>query len=101
MSWRGEEGGIAAVRQIHDLIMTPWSHVYLDKSQRQNEDSVTYGGFTTAGTSWPGVFFAEDQKALDVLCARKDVDANRVGCGGLSGGGMRTVFIGGLDPRIK
>lgn len=55
----------------------------------------------SAGTTWPGVFFAEDQKALDILCARKDVDANHIGCGGLSGGGMRTVFMGGLDPRIK
>ena len=55
----------------------------------------------SAGTTWPGVFFAEDQKALDILCAREDVDANRIGCGGLSGGGMRTVFMGGLDPRIK
>ena len=55
----------------------------------------------SAGTTWPGVFFAEDQKALDVLCARNDVDASRIGCGGLSGGGMRTVFMGGLDPRIR
>ena len=55
----------------------------------------------SAGTTWPGVFFAEDQKALDILCSRDDVDANRVGCGGLSGGGIRTDFMGGLDPRIK
>lgn len=55
----------------------------------------------SAGTTWPGVFFAEDRKALDILCARADVDANRIGCGGLSGGGMRTVFMGGLDKRIK
>jgi len=54
-----------------------------------------------AGTTWPAVFFAEDQKALDILCARDDVDANRVGCAGLSGGGMRTAFMGGLDERIK
>lgn len=54
-----------------------------------------------AGTTWPGVFFAEDQKALDILCARDDVDQNRIGCGGLSGGGIRTDFMGGLDPRIK
>jgi dienelactone hydrolase len=54
-----------------------------------------------AGTTWPGVFFAEDQKALDILCARADVDANRVGCCGLSGGGLRTDFMGGLDARIK
>jgi len=55
----------------------------------------------SAGTTWPGVFFAEDRKALDILCDREDVDATRVGCGGLSGGGMRTVFMGGLEPRIK
>lgn len=55
----------------------------------------------SAGTTWPGVFFAEDRIALDILCARKDVDAKRIGCGGLSGGGMRTIFMGGLDPRIK
>jgi dienelactone hydrolase len=55
----------------------------------------------SAGTTWPGVFFAEDQTALDVLCSRDDVDADRIGCGGLSGGGLRTVFLGGLDPRIK
>jgi dienelactone hydrolase len=54
-----------------------------------------------AGTTWPGVFFAEDKKALDVVCARKDVDTNNVGCCGLSGGGMRTVFMAGLDSRIK
>ncbi len=55
----------------------------------------------SAGTTWPGVFFAEDRVALDILCAREDVDATRIGCGGLSGGGMRTIFLGGLDPRIK
>lgn len=55
----------------------------------------------SAGTTWPGVFFAEDRIALDILSARPDVDANRIGCAGLSGGGMRTVFMGGLDPRIR
>ncbi len=55
----------------------------------------------SAGTTWPGVFFAEDRKALDILCAREDVDVNKIGCGGLSGGGLRTVMMAGLDPRIK
>jgi dienelactone hydrolase len=54
-----------------------------------------------AGTTWPGVFFAEDRIALDLLCARSDVDAGRVGCCGLSGGGLRTVLMGGLDERIR
>jgi dienelactone hydrolase len=54
-----------------------------------------------AGTTWPGVVVAEDQRALDVLCARDDVDPERIGCGGLSGGGLRTVLLGGMDERIK
>lgn len=55
----------------------------------------------SAGTTWPGVFFGEDRVALDILIDRDDVDPNNVGCGGLSGGGIRTVMMGGLDPRIK
>jgi dienelactone hydrolase len=55
----------------------------------------------SAGTTWPGVFLAEDMKALDILCSRNDVDNDRIGCAGLSGGGMRTVFAGGFDSRIK
>lgn len=54
-----------------------------------------------AGTTWPGVFTAEDQRALDYLCSRPDVDPNRVGCAGLSGGGLRTAYLGGLDERIR
>jgi len=54
-----------------------------------------------AGTTWPGVFLAEDRSALDVLCDRPEVDASRVGCGGLSGGGLRTVFLAGMDERVR
>ncbi|HEV3340742.1 MAG TPA: hypothetical protein VG125_10315 [Pirellulales bacterium] len=53
-----------------------------------------------AGTTWPGVFLAEDRRALDYLAGRPDVDGARLGCAGLSGGGLRTVYLGGVDPRI-
>ncbi len=55
----------------------------------------------SAGTTWPGVFLTEDQRALDVLDARDDVDSDRLGCAGLSGGGLRTVYLGGMDSRVK
>jgi hexosaminidase len=45
MSWRGEEGGIEAAKQNHDVIMTPGAYCYLDHSQSKNEDSVTIGGY--------------------------------------------------------
>jgi hexosaminidase len=46
MSWRGEEGGIAAAKQNHEVIMTPGGWVYFDHSQTKQEDSVTIGGYT-------------------------------------------------------
>lgn len=55
----------------------------------------------SAGTTWPGMFLAEDMKALDILCSRPDVDAERVGCAGLSGGGVRTLYLSSVDERIK
>ncbi|MBS1873194.1 MAG: prolyl oligopeptidase family serine peptidase [Acidobacteria bacterium] len=67
---------------------------------REHED-IMEKSLISAGTTWPGVYLVEDQRALDVLAARSDVDPTRLGCGGLSGGGMRTVFLGGLDERIK
>jgi dienelactone hydrolase len=71
-----------------------------NKWAAQHEDIVAKSLFC-GGTTWPGVYLTEDQRALDVLCERDDIDADRVGCGGLSGGGMRTVFLGGSDDRIK
>ena len=53
-----------------------------------------------AGTTWPGLALADDRAALDLLCARDDVDPSRVGCAGLSGGGLRTVLLGGSDDRV-
>lgn len=66
-----------------------------------NHESILAKSLFCAGTTWPGVFLAEDQVALDVLCARDDVDSSSVGCAGLSGGGLRTVMLGGVDPRIQ
>ena len=45
MSWRGEEGGITAAKENHDVIMTPGTYCYLDHSQSKNEDSITIGGY--------------------------------------------------------
>jgi hexosaminidase len=44
MSWRGEEGGIQAAKENHQVIMTPTTYVYLDYSQTENEDSIVIGG---------------------------------------------------------
>jgi len=78
----------------------PGNILAYNKWAAQHEDIVAKSLFC-GGTTWPGVYLTEDQRALDILCQRDDIDADRVGCGGLSGGGMRTVFLGGSDDRIK
>ncbi len=46
MSWRGEEGGIAAARQNHDVVMTPGSHCYFDYYQGLREvEPLAIGGY--------------------------------------------------------
>lgn len=45
MSWRGEDGGIAAAKMHHHVIMTPGGYVYLDHSQAKPADSLTIGGY--------------------------------------------------------
>ena len=47
MSWRGTEGGIAAAKQGHDVVMTPGSHLYFDHYQADPEkEPLAIGGFT-------------------------------------------------------
>jgi hexosaminidase len=47
MSWRGEEGGIAAARAGHDVVMAPEQFVYLDYYQAKGPDEPpAIGGFT-------------------------------------------------------
>jgi dienelactone hydrolase len=66
-----------------------------------NHEHLMAKSLFSAGLTWPGVFTFDDQRALDYLCSRPDVDAARVGCGGLSGGGLRTVFLTGADDRLR
>jgi dienelactone hydrolase len=66
-----------------------------------NHEHVIAKSLFCAGLTWPGVFVFDDQRALDYLASRSDVDASRIGCAGLSGGGLRTVMLTGADERIR
>jgi cephalosporin-C deacetylase-like acetyl esterase len=54
-----------------------------------------FGRQFTAHYIWDGI------RALDYLCSREEVDSDRIGCTGQSGGGTQTSFITALDPRVK
>ena len=54
-----------------------------------------------AGFTWAGVMFWDDVRTVDYLLRRPEVDPSRIGCVGLSMGGLRTVHLAALDDRIK
>jgi dienelactone hydrolase len=54
-----------------------------------------------AGFTWPGVMFWDDVRTVDYLVTRPEVDKNRIGCVGLSVGGLRSCHLAALDDRIK
>ncbi len=71
-----------------------------DAFSARHEDIVAKSLFS-AGMTWPGVFLADDRAALGYLCSRPDVDERRVGCCGLSGGGLRTNMLAAVDDRLR
>ena len=51
MSWRGEEGGIAAAKEGHDVVMTPYGYTYFDYYQADPEtEPLAIGGFLPIDT---------------------------------------------------
>jgi cephalosporin-C deacetylase-like acetyl esterase len=43
----------------------------------------------------------DGMRAIDYLMTRPEVDKNRIGCAGHSGGATMTVFISALDKRVR
>ncbi|MAE65850.1 MAG: hypothetical protein CMJ18_16390 [Phycisphaeraceae bacterium] len=56
---------------------------------------------TLAGTTLAGIELARLQRLLDVVLARPDIDAERVGMWGLSLGGMATQLFAPVETRIR
>ncbi len=55
----------------------------------------------SGGYTWAGYTVAEDLVALDILSKQSFVDPTRLGCGGLSLGGLRSVLLSALSPKIQ
>jgi dienelactone hydrolase len=64
-------------------------------------ESIVAKSLFSAGLTWPGVTLAEDRAALSYLASRSDVDPGRLACCGLSGGGLRSVYLAGMDDRVR
>ena len=70
-------------------------------TRAQSSEEIVFRNILHSGFTWGGVLAWDDIRSLDYLQSRPEVDPNRIACVGLSMGGWRTVFLAGLDPRIK
>ncbi|MGX7667440.1 glycoside hydrolase family 20 protein [Flavobacterium pedocola] len=70
MSWRGTEGGIAAAKQKHYVVMSPGSHCYFDHYQGEpKNEPLAFGGYTTVEKVYsfqptPKELFVEEAKYI-------------------------------------
>lgn len=53
------------------------------------------------GQATQGIQVWDNLRGIDYLCSRPEVDPQRIGCTGCSGGGNQTMYISALDERIQ
>ncbi|MGH9720717.1 MAG: alpha/beta hydrolase family protein [Bryobacteraceae bacterium] len=66
-----------------------------------DQHNLTGAQSVLAGEAFARYRIWDAKRALDYLVSRRDVDGDRIGCTGCSGGGTVTTYISALDPRIK
>ncbi len=64
-------------------------------------EHLTAKTLAASGATWPGLLAWDDRRSLDYLATRPEVDPRRLGCLGLSIGGLRTAHLLGLENRLR
>ena len=93
---------------VYDPIGQGERSQYWDRVRRESRIGICTPEHDYAGTQalLVGRGFAawrlwDAMRAVDVLCERDEVDVERIGCAGSSGGGTMTTYLFALDDRIR
>ncbi len=82
-------------------VSMPAERVQLFNRRASQNEQFAARALMTAGITWPGVMFWDDMRSVDYLVTRPEVDPQRIGCVGLSIGGLRSMHLAALDERIR
>ena len=83
----------------HDPASAEYVRAYNSWARERTTELNTWLSFS--GTSWMGIVNHDDRRSVDVLASLPEVDPKRIGCLGLSGGGYRSTYLAGMEPRIR
>jgi cephalosporin-C deacetylase-like acetyl esterase len=102
---------LLAQNKIAVLVVDPVGQGERVQFVDENSNSLTRGsttghtllnaGANLVGTSVAAAEYWDNHRAIDYLVTRSDIDADRIGVFGSSGGGTQTSYLMGLDERIK
>ncbi len=68
------------------------------KAQGSHSDGIW---LPMVGLTLQGLLLWDNMRALDYLQSREEVDPDRIGVTGASGGGNQTMYLAALDERVK
>ncbi len=95
------EAGMAAVAIEPLAFGARRDAITIRKGLGTNACQPAAGGALLVGQTMIGWRVWDVMRTLDYIATRPELDANRVGLMGISGGGTVTVFATALEPRIK
>ncbi len=100
-----------AVNGIASMVVDPFSQGERQQTIDTAGKNLTRGvttehtllapGFILLGSSLAAQEFFDNSRAIDYLLTRKDIDGDRIGCYGFSGGGTQSSYLAALDDRVK
>ena len=82
----------------HQLLDSEGKPIITRSTEGHNQagvGAILVGRNTATYRIWDGI------RAIDYLSARPEVDSERIGCTGISGGGTMTSYLMALDDRIR
>ena len=101
-SRRVRVGDLPAVIRKDQKEVNPESEAEIKEYNRfaSDHEHLMSKSLLSAGTTWPGVARPRTN-VRSIIFVRDDIDPSKVGCAGLSGGGLRTVYLAGVDDRDR
>jgi dienelactone hydrolase len=103
-AWIAEHNSDYARRfaQMGFVVLAPEARGFGERAEGSEQGCHVPGVISLLlGLPITGQRLRDDMAALDYLCALPTVDAERVGCVGLSEGGKRTLYLAAMDDRVK